>query len=264
MEKPETIVVLKKGSVAFLKLNRPQVHNAMNLQMIRELTVAMESLSRQTDIGMIVLTSEGDNFSAGADLNWMREGMKQEETQLEQESLELAGLFRTIRESTAVTIASVRGRVMGGAIGLVAASDLVVAEESSTMAFSEVKLGLVPATIAPHVLLKAGSSRALDWMLTGRSIPASEALQAGLFHRVCKSGLLEQTTNKLITDLLSNGPLALAGVKELVRNLEEETDPARIDLMNAKRIASFRISPEGQEGMSAFFEKRNPKWNEAP
>ena len=264
MEKPETIVVLKKGSVAFLKLNRPRVHNAMNLQMIRELTDSLESLNRQTDISMVVLTSEGVNFSAGADLNWMREGMKQEKTQLEQESLELAGLFRTIRESNAVTIASVRGRIMGGAIGLVAASDLVVAEESSTMAFSEVKLGLVPATIAPHVLLKAGSSRTLEWMLTGRSIPASEALEAGLFHRVCKSGSLEQTTNTLITDLLSNGPHALAGVKELLRNLEGETDPATIDLMNAKRIASFRISPEGQEGMSAFFEKRNPKWNEAP
>lgn len=263
-KKLHTLHVRKKGAVATLKLHRPRVHNAMNLQMIREMTDSLESLNRETDIRIVVLTSDGENFSAGADLNWMREGMKQKETQLEQESLELAGLFRVIRESAAVTIASVRGRIIGGAIGLVAASDLVVAEESSIMAFSEVKLGLVPATIAPHVLRKAGSSRTLDWMLTGRSIPASEALQAGLFHRVCKSGSLEQTTDKLISDLLPNGPLALAGVKELLRNLEVETDPARIDLMNAKRIAAFRISPEGQEGMSAFFEKRNPKWNEAP
>lgn len=264
MEKPHTIVVRKKASLATLILNRPRVHNAMNLQMIRELTGSLLSLNRDKDIRIIVLSSEGENFSAGADLNWMREGMNQGEEQLKKESLELAGLFRTLRESAVVTISSVKGRIMGGAIGLVAASDLVVAEHSSSMAFSEVKLGLIPATIAPHVLRKAGYSRTLDWMLTGRTISASEALEAGLFHRVCEAGLLGQTTDKLVSDLLSKGPLALSGVKDLLAKMEMETDPAQIDVYNAKLIAKFRTSPEGQEGMKAFFEKRDPDWNERP
>lgn len=257
-------MVRKKGSLATLKLNRPRVHNAMDLQMIRELTGSLLSLNRDKDIRIIVLSAEGGNFSAGADLNWMREGMNQGEEQLKKESLELAGLFRTLRESATLIIASVKGRILGGAIGLVAASDLVVAELSSTMAFSEVKLGLIPATIAPHVLRKAGHSRALDWMLTGRTISATEALEAGLFHRVCEPGTLEETTENLVNELLSNGPLALAGVKDLLAKMEMETDPAQIDVHNAKLIASFRTSPEGQEGMKAFFEKRNPDWNESP
>lgn len=264
MEDLNTIVIRKKGSVATLKLNRPRVHNAMDLQMIRELTEAVIRLNTEEDLRILVFSSEGDNFSAGADLNWMREGLDQEGEQLIQESLELATLFRTIRESAAVTISSVKGRIMGGAIGLVAASDLVVAEQSSTLAFSEVKLGLIPATIAPHVLRKAGYSRSLEWMLTGRTLPASEAREAGLFHRLCETGALEQTTDKLISELLSNGPLALRGVKDLLVKMEPETDPAQVDAYNAKLIAAFRISPEGQEGMKAFFEKRNPDWIETP
>lgn len=264
MEDLNTIVVRKKASVASLKLNRPHVHNAMDLQMIRELTEAVKRLSKEEDIRILVFSSEGDNFSAGADLNWMREGLNQEEEQLIQESLELAALFRTIRESAAVTISSVKGRIMGGAIGLVAASDLVVAEHSSSLAFSEVKLGLIPATIAPHVLRKSGYSRSLEWMLTGRTLPASEAREAGLFHRLCETEALEQTTDKLISELLSNGPLALKGVKDLLAKMELETDPAQVDEYNAKLIAAFRISPEGQEGMKAFFEKRNPDWIESP
>jgi len=264
VENLESIVLRREGPVANLTLNRPRVQNAMDLQMIRELTESVIRLNSEGGIRIIVLSSEGDNFSSGADLNWMREGLDQEEGQLLKESLELAGLFRTIRESAAVSIASVKGRIMGGAIGLVAASDLVVAEHSSLLAFSEVKLGLIPATIAPHVLRKAGNSRTLDWMLTGRNISASEALEAGLFHRICEEGSLELTKEKLITDLLSNGPLALAGVKTLLAKMEMETDPAKVDLYNAKLIAAFRISAEGQEGLNAFFEKRNPDWNEAP
>jgi methylglutaconyl-CoA hydratase len=264
MEKLHTIVVRRKGSLATLKLNRPRVHNAMDLQMIRELSGSLLSLNRDKDIRIIVLSSEGENFSTGADLNWMRDGITQGEEQLKKESLELAGLFRTLRESTAVTIASVRGRIMGGAIGLVAASDLVVAEHTSFMAFSEVNLGLIPATIAPHVLRKAGHSRTLDWMLTARAISATEVLEAGLFHRVCEPGSLEKTTDELVTNLLSKGPLALAGVKDLLTKMELETDPDLVDMYNAKLIASFRTSPEGQEGMKAFFEKRKPDWNESP
>lgn len=234
----------------------------MDLQMIREMTFSFTKLNREKDTRIIRLSSEGANFSAGADLNWMRAGMAQGKEQLLKESLELAGLFRTIRESSAVTIATVKGRIMGGAIGLLAAADLVLAERSSSLAFSEVKLGLIPATIAPHVLRKAGTSRTLEWMLTGRTIPASEALDGGLFHRLCEIGSLDHAADHLISDLLSNGPLALAGVKDLIANLEWRTDPAQVDQYGAELIAAFRVSREGQEGMNAFFEKRKPDWIE--
>jgi len=236
----------------------------MDLQMIRDLTESVVELNKEEDVRIIQFAAQGENFSAGADLNWMREGLDQTEDQLMKESQELARLFRCIRESAAITVASIQGRVMGGAIGLVAASDLVVAEHTTTLAFSEVKLGLVPATISPHVLRKAGPGRCSDWMLTGRSIPASEALEAGLFHRLCEAGSLAETTDQLIRTLLSNGPLALQGVKRMLDKLEHERDPDQVDAYNSQLIASFRISEEGQEGMKAFFEKRKADWNEAP
>lgn len=263
VEEQDSIIVRKDGPLGTISLNRPKVHNALDLQMIRDLTAAVNRLNRKAGLRLIVFTSKGKNFSAGADLHWMREGMNQEEEQLRKESLELAGLFRTIRESDALTIASVKGRILGGAIGLVAASDLVVAEHTATLTFSEVKLGLIPATIAPHVLRKAGHSRSAEWMLSARTIPAPEALEAGLFNRICPEGSLEESTAGLIGELLSNGPLALRGVKELLATLESPQDPAQVDRHNAKLIASFRISAEGQEGMKAFFEKRKPHWYES-
>lgn len=264
MKESNRILVKREGPVACLTLNRPHVQNAMDLQMIRDLTESVVILNQEEGVRILVIASQGKHFSAGADLHWMHEGMNQEEEQLKNESLELSGLYRCIRESAAVTIASVQGRVMGGGIGLVAASDLVVAEHTATLTFSEVKLGLVPATISPHVLRKAGPGRCSDWMLTGRSIPASEALEAGLFHRLCETGSLAETTDQLIRTLLSNGPLALKGVKRMLDRLENETDPEQVDAFTSQLIAGFRISKEGQEGMKAFLEKRKADWNESP
>jgi len=234
----------------------------MDIQMIRDLSECFSILDRDKDIRLIVISSTGDNFSAGADLNWMRNGMDQTVVQLDEESNELARLFRLIWEADPIVIASVRGKVMGGANGLLAASDMVVAETTASFAFPEVKLGLVPATIAPYILRKAGFSRTTELMLTGRMFSAREAREAGLAQRICDQGLLKENTDKLIEELLSNGPEAMKGVKQLLRRLEKDIPSDQIQTYTSKLIAGFRVSDEGQEGMKAFFEKRNPNWHE--
>jgi len=262
LETLKTILVGKKQGIATVTLNRPEVRNAMNLQMIRELNTVLEELNGDSTIRLIRFNSTGDHFCAGADLEWMRAGQALTEDQLKREGQELAGLFRRIRESAAVTVCSVKGQVPGGAVGLLAASDFVVAERSVSLRFPEVKLGLIPATVAPYVLRKAGYARTSDWMATGRLIPVSEAKEAGLVHRICGEGSIEATTEELIKELLSGGVQALKGVKSLLGNLENLPDPEEVDTYTAGLIAGFRVSPEGQEGMKAFLEKRKPRWDE--
>jgi methylglutaconyl-CoA hydratase len=262
LNKPETIVLKQEGGVATISFNRPEVRNAMNLQMIREMSTTIQELNRDKGIRVVVYNSSGAHFCSGADLLWMQSGLSQSEDQLKGESLELAQLLRLIWESVAVTICSVSGPVPGGAIGLLAASDFVVAESSAVLTFSELKLGLVPATIAPYVMRKAGYSRCSDWVMTGRAIGAPEAKEAGLIHRICDEGSLEESTGILVEELLSKGPMALKGVKQMLRRIEGMKDPREVDNYTSGLIASFRISAEGQEGMKAFLEKRKPGWNE--
>jgi methylglutaconyl-CoA hydratase len=262
LDKLKTIILNKKEEVVTITLNRPGVRNAINLQMIREMGSAIRKLNNDRWIRLIIFNSPGDHFCSGADLKWMQSVQDLPEDQLESESLELAGLFRIIWESRAVTMCSVKGYLPGGAIGLLAASDLVVAERSAILTFSELKLGLIPATIAPYVIRKVGFSRTSEWMMTGRSISATEAHEAGLIHRICDEGSLEASTGILAQELLSGGPHALKALKQLLRDLEGMNDPGAVDQYTSRLIAGIRVSPEGQEGMKAFLEKRKPGWDE--
>jgi methylglutaconyl-CoA hydratase len=257
-----TIILEKNGGVAEISLNRPEVRNAMNLQMIREITSVIELLKGDDAVRLILFRSEGAHFCSGADLKWMQSGLQISKAQLEKESYELARLFRVIWESAAVCICAVKGVISGGANGLLAASDMVLAESSAKFTFPEVKLGLIPATIAPYVMRKAGFSRTTDWMMTGRQIGAIEAMEAGLIHRICEDGRLEESTGILTGELLSGGVQALKGVKQLLRQLEIPGDPHETDKFTSRLIAGFRISPEGQEGMKAMLEKRKARWDE--
>jgi methylglutaconyl-CoA hydratase len=263
MQPFQTILTFSDGPVAILSLNRPEVHHAMNIEMIRELTASVHRLAEEPQIRIIALRAPGDHFSSGADLNWMCEGMNQPEEQLKRESMELAGLFRLICEVPKIFVTSVQGRVSGGANGLVAASDLVVAEKSALFIFPEVRLGLIPATIAPFVVGKIGRSRAAAWMLSGRPFSASEAHSAGLVHLLCEDDMLDQATGKLIQELLSNSPEALRGIKEMIRSFPFQQDPMKIQEETAGIIARYRVSSEGQEGMKAFLEKRKPFWDDS-
>jgi methylglutaconyl-CoA hydratase len=262
MEQYSTIEITRQDASATVTLNRTDVHNAMNIKMIRELTEAFQQLYADPGIRVILLNAAGVNFSAGADLQWMREGILQDKSQLYAESLELAGLFRLIAEGLPVIVTAVRGKAIGGAVGLVAASDLAIAEYSAVFRFSEVKLGLIPATIAPFVLRRTGTSRAADWMLTGREFGADEAREAGLVQYICPDGKLEEESISLLKNLLSGGPGALREVKKLLRRLSQARDPDDIQSETAGLITDLRTSGEGQEGIRAFFEKRKPRWTD--
>lgn len=245
--------------VAELKLNRPAVHNALNIEMIREISEALDMFNTMDDLRIIHISAEGSNFSAGADLHWMKQGINQSEEQLRAESLELAMLFNKIMNSKHVVILSAKGKVIGGAVGMTAAADIVVADPETTFMFSEVKLGLIPATIAPYVYSKTGM-KAKEWMLTGRSITAMEALQGGLVHVVAEKDTLAPTTDKVIKRTLGGGPEALRGIKDLFSSGILEKNPDETMEQTSALIARFRTSDEGQEGIKSFFEKRKPRW----
>jgi len=262
MRSHQTIEVNKEGAVGTIVLNRPEILNAINLEMIREITGAVNSFEKNADLRVIIFRSNGDHFSSGADLNWMQESMSQKAVQLTSESLELAKMFEAIAWSGKVTISAVHGRSMGGANGIVAASDIVIADDTAIFAFSEVKLGLIPATISPYVFRKIGSSRTRELMLTGRRFDAIEAFEFGLVHKLCKPGGLNESLRKITDLLLSNAPAALTGVKELIRFLEDNPDSSALPAKTARLIARYRLSEEGQEGMKAFLEKRKPNWIE--
>jgi methylglutaconyl-CoA hydratase len=228
--------------------------------MIRELAGLIPTLETDERIQMVRLSSTGKNFCAGADLNWMRDGLKQSREQLISESRELADLFWSMHNSRLIIVTAIRGRAMGGALGLIAASDIVLAEETAVLAFSEVRLGLIPATIAPFALQKMGYSRCLELMASGRSFTAGMAVQYGLIHHLCEEGALEKTTEDLLATLLANGPEAMQSVKSLLNKLEEGMPLREARKLTTELIAEHRISAEGQEGMNAFFEKRDPNW----
>lgn len=262
MTKPKNILTDIRGPLATITLNRPEVHHAMNLEMIRELTKAFVSFDKEPDIRIVLLKSTGEHFCAGADLNWMREGMSHSESQLKEESMELARLFSLMSRVSKIILTAVSGKVIGGANGLVAASDLVLADASARFAFSEVKLGLIPATIAPFVVSRVGTKKAAAWMISGRWFNAEEARWAGLIDFSCEAGLLEEESASLLGDLLAGGPEAIKGIKGMLSHFDFSQDADKIVDQTAEILARFRTSPEGQEGMKAFLEKRKTAWNE--
>ncbi len=255
------ITTAVNDTIGTVTLHRPEVHNALNLFMIRELTEVFTRWGKQSELRVLLLRAAGINFSAGADLNWMREGLSQSASQLKAESMELADLFHSIASAPQVVVCAVKGKVMGGANGLVAASDLVIAGEDATFAFSEVKLGLVPATISPYVLRKVGYAKSLDWMITGRLFTATEAQEAGMVQYLTGKEELEAETERMVNGLLENGPEAMKGVKHMLNDRDLTPFDQSSREHSAALIARYRTSNEGQEGMNAFFEKRKPGWH---
>lgn len=262
MGKTKTILTSIDGAVGTITLNRPELHHAMNMEMISELNQTFSGFGKDPGIRIILLRSTGEHFCAGADLNWMRGSMGLDEEQLKQEGIELASLFAKMRDLPKIILTAVSGKVIGGANGLVAASDLVIAEPTTRFAFSEVKLGLIPATIAPFVVYRVGRSRAAAWMISGRWFDAEEAASAGLVQFICERDELKKETATLLKELLSGGPEALRGIKQMMQSFDFTQDAEKIIDESAENMARFRISPEGQEGMQAFLEKRKPRWNE--
>lgn len=252
----------KTDNAGIIWLNRPDVHNAMNAEMIGEIVDAFEKANDMNDVRFVMLRGRGKSFCAGADLNYMK-GIAQfgfEENY--QDGLKLAKCFNAIYTCKKPTIAVVHGAAIGGANGLLAACDFVYCLDDTKFAFAEVKLGIAPATISPYVCKRLGEYAARDLMITGRRFLGKEAEASGL---VNKSFTDEEAiegqlafTKKM---LMSSGPAAMGATKELIYNLYNKYNFEDSIDYTAKLIAELRASDEGQEGMASFLEKRKAKWN---
>ncbi|MCX7995970.1 MAG: enoyl-CoA hydratase/isomerase family protein [candidate division WOR-3 bacterium] len=255
----ETIAFRLKNQVAHVILNRPDVHNAFNDRMIEELSIAFDEIEKANEIRVVILSGEGKSFCAGADLNWMRRIKDYSYEQNLKESLALADMLYKIYVCSKPTIARVQGYAMGGGVGLVAVCDIAIATTDAKFSFSEVKLGLIPACISPYVVKRCGEGRCREFFLTGERMSAEKALNAGLVNVIVPPDCLDKAVEGLVEQLLSSGPEAIKKCKELLRNVPQMSVD-EFKKYTAEMIARLRISDEAQEGMSAFLEKRKPKW----
>jgi len=259
----QCVMLSRRGPVAAVKMNRPEVHNAFNEEVIAQLKAAFDDLSRDDVVRVAVLSGEGSSFSAGADLDWMQRAANFSEEENLRDARALAAMLRSISECPHPVVARVQGSAFGGGAGLVAASDIAIAAESALFGFTEVRLGLVPATIAPHVVEKIGAGRALPFFLTGERFDATRAMAIGLVFQVTSGDELDSAVEKLVEMLLQGGPQALGQGKRLVRMVCNGSG-TEIDEETARLIAAVRSSAEGREGVRAFLEKRKPDWASRP
>ena len=256
----ETLLTALNQGVAIIRLNRPDVRNALNETVIAELTDAFERAIDDDEVRVILLAGEGSAFCAGADLNWMKRARGFSAEQNRADAERLARLLRTIHEGPKPTVARVHGPAFAGGMGLVAACDIAVASAEAKFCLSEVKLGLIPAMISPYVLRAMGESRARRYFLTAEVFEAAEAYRIGLVHEICMPEELDGTVNALLGHLVQGGPAALDQAKRLIRDVMGRPIDDALIADTAARIAAVRASDEGQEGIASFFEKRRPAW----
>ena len=254
------LIDIDDAGTAWVTLNRPDVHNAFDDALIAGLGAAFERLGGDGAVRAVALRALGKSFSAGGDLNWMRRmaGYSPDENRRDAEGL--AAMLHALSECPKPTLALVQGAALGGGVGLVAACDIALAADDATFCLSEVKLGLVPATIGPYVVAAVGERAARRYALTAERFGAAEAKRIGLVHEVVPAAELTSAAEAMLAALAGNGPMALAATKDLIRNLAGR--PIDTDVMadTARRIADARASDEGREGIAAFLEKRKPNW----
>jgi methylglutaconyl-CoA hydratase len=245
---------------ATVMLNRPEVHNAFDPEMVELLTTALKKLGANPKVRAVVLTGAGKNFCAGADIGHMKRSAKFSRTQNLENARATAMMLHTLYSLAKPTIACVRGAARGGGVGLVAACDIALAAREATFRLSEVKLGIVPAMISPYVIAAIGRRHSHRYMLSGEEFDSAEAFRMGLVHDICEEPELNGLVGQMLARLYSSGPAAVAAIKKLI----PEVAGARIDgdLMEkvSQRIAEIRVTPEAQEGLSAFLEKRKAAW----
>lgn len=257
----KTIKIQLGESMAWINLDRPEVRNALNPLMIEELTETFDWLNSRDDIRVVVMKGNGKAFCAGADLNYMQAMASYDRAQNLADADRLSKLFRTIFFCNKAIIADVHGACIGGANGIIAAADIVIAESGTKFAFSEVRLGITPATISPFIVQRCGMANTREMMLTGRLFSASEAKALGLVNVVVEESEMIDTERLYIEYFMQASPDALAECKNLLRMVGKMDNPYDdLYLHTAAAIAEQRISPSGQEGMKAFFEKRKAAW----
>ncbi len=250
----------RNGPLAVVTLNRPDVRNAFNDEVIAEMTAAFQDLGGSDTVRCIVLAAEGTAFCAGADLNWMKRMATYTHAENLADAGALAEMLRVIYTCPKPTIAKVQGDVYAGGTGLVAACDIAVSADSAGYCLSEVKLGLIPATISPYVIRAMGARAAHRYFLTAERFSAAEALRIGFVHEVVAAGELDAKVAELTTALVNAGPQAVRLCKKLVQDVAEQAITPELVQVTVDGIADIRVSAEGREGVQSFLHKRKPNW----
>jgi methylglutaconyl-CoA hydratase len=254
------IELKSEGALVNLTLKRAEVHNAFNAELIAELIDALDEVARSRTARVLVLQAEGASFSAGADLNWMRAMAAASEEENFGDALKLAELMRRLRFLPQATIARVQGSAFGGGVGLIACTDIAIGVSTAKFGLTESKLGLAPAVISPYVIDAIGARHAQQLFLTAEMFDAQKAHRLGLLHEVVQREELDQAIQGQVARLLTAGPEAVSASKQLIAQVSGRTVEAQhaLDQNTARLIARLRVSPEGQEGIAAFLEKRAP------
>ena len=246
--------------VAVVTLNRPDVRNAFNAELIADITRTFSDLGLRSDVRCIVLAANGSAFCAGADLNWMRSMADYTHAQNLADAARLAAMMQTVYECPKPTIARIQGDVYAGGMGLAAACDIAIAVDAAYFCLSEVKLGLLPSTISPYVVRAMGARAAHRYFLTAERFTAAEALRIGFVHEVVAVDALDAKVAELSNALINAGPQATKLCKKLVQDVAEHAMTPELINMTIASIADVRVSPEGREGLQAFLQKRKPNW----
>ncbi len=248
-------VIEKESGVKEVWLNRPELHNAFNAELIEEMISLFQSFKNER---LIILSGRGTSFCAGADLNWMKAMKDYSKEENLKDSKRLAKMFSAINECDVPVLGRINGHALGGGVGLVSVCDFVIANQEATMGFTEVRLGLIPAVISPYCISKVGESNARAWMLSGERFSAEEAKRMGLVHEIASANELDIKVDEYKKKFLAAGPEAAKEAKRLIRgvmkNLKSSED------MTCNMITERRVSTEGQEGMRALLEKDKPAW----
>jgi methylglutaconyl-CoA hydratase len=257
----QNILTEMDGGVGIVTLNRADRHNAFDDVTILELIDALGAMEADAAVRVVVLSSTGKSFSAGADLNWMKNAALQGEADNLRDARNLAEMLRRIAQLSKPTVARVQGPAYGGGVGVIAACDIAVATFDAQFALTEVKLGIIPSAISPHVVAAIGERHARRYMLTAERFSAAEAYRLGLVHEmVADEAALDDAVGQIVDSLQKNGPLALAACKSLIGAVAGRPLAAELIEDTARRIARIRGTEEAQEGMASFFEKRKPNW----
>jgi methylglutaconyl-CoA hydratase len=250
--------------VMTLCMNRPEVHNAFDAQMIQDLTMALQAADQDDAVRVVVITGAGACFSAGADLNWMRSLVHASEDENERDALKLADLMRSLNYLSKPTVARINGAAFGGGLGLIAACDIAIAVDTARFGLTEVRLGLVPAVISPYVMRRIGEACARRYFLSAERFDSQRAYDMGLVQQTVSPAQLDEVVEDTVSQLLSSGPIAMRHAKQLIFEMAGHSDDAQklTDKKTARLIAGLRVSDEGQEGLAAFLEKRKPGWTD--
>ena len=255
--------VERRGFAAWVTLARPEVHNAFNAALIAELHAVFEALSSDDTLRAVVLAGDGRNFCAGADLNWMGASLTFTRDENVDDALKMSDMFRTIDSCRHPVIGRIQGAALGGGAGLTAVCDIAIAADDARFGFTEARLGITPAVISQFVVPKIGAGAARALFITAERFDAQRALAIGLVHKIAPADALDDAVTAALRDIGQNGPAGVRAAKLLARDiLDLSRDEARA--MTAATIADLRVSPEGQEGIRAFLEKRRASWATEP